>query len=116
MDNTKGMRKSFTFLLAVVLTVSTLSISASAKSFSDVSSSHYALDGINYVSDNGFMLGTSSTSFSPNTAITRAMLLLPNKNIGNLVVLKERGDLIKRMLWGSHEGNGFMANIASGPR
>lgn len=75
MYNTKKMRKALAFLLAVILTVSTLSISASAKSFSDVSSSHYALDGINYVSDNGFMSGTSSTSFSPNTTITRAMLV-----------------------------------------
>lgn len=75
MNNTKKIRKALAFLLAVVLTVSTLSISASAKSFSDVSSSHYALDGINYVSDNGFMSGTSSTSVSPNTTITRAMLV-----------------------------------------
>lgn len=57
------------------LLLGVLSIPASAKGFSDVSSSHASLDAINYVSDNDIMTGTSSTNFSPNTVVTRAMVV-----------------------------------------
>lgn len=35
------------------------------------------------------------------------VLLLPNNNIGNLMKLKESGDLIRRMLQSPHEGSCF---------
>ena len=48
-------------------------INSSAKYFTDVSSTSEHLDAINYVSDNGYMGGTSSTEFSPTANMTRAM-------------------------------------------
>lgn len=43
--------------------------------FSDISTNHWALDAINYVSDNGIMVGTESNVFSPNLSVTRAMMV-----------------------------------------
>ena len=69
------MFKRFTSLvLTVILLASVLTVTASAKSFTDMSgySTEY-LDAVNYVSDNNIMQGTTSTKFGPTTSITRAM-------------------------------------------
>lgn len=64
-------------MLAVMLTAAIASASAlpaSAKNFSDVPRNSWARDGINYVSDNGIMNGTGNGQFSPDLAVTRAMM------------------------------------------
>ena len=75
MKNRSISKKFLAPLLAVIMLVGTLYVPASAKGFSDISSSHPSLDAINYVSDNAIMAGTSSTTFSPNTEVTRGMVV-----------------------------------------
>lgn len=75
MKNRSISKKFLATLLAVIMLVGTLYVPASAKGFSDISSSHASLDAINYVSDNAIMAGTSSTTFSPNTEVTRGMVV-----------------------------------------
>lgn len=69
------MRRLPPLLLILALLLSLLAVPASATAFSDVYSTTSTLDAINYVSDNGFMGGTSSTLFSPNVETTRAMFI-----------------------------------------
>lgn len=72
------MKKRVLKIVASLFIVSAIILSTCpatlASSFTDVTSSigRTYLDAINYVSDNGYMTGVSSTQFSPNTAITRA--------------------------------------------
>lgn len=73
MKKTGLISRLMSAVLVCALLFGALSVPASAKSFSDISSSHPSLDAINYVSDNGIIAGTSSTNFSPNVAVTRAM-------------------------------------------
>ena len=75
------MKKWARIFLALIL-VATLSLGgvlpASAKQFQDVTRSGMGeeiFDSINYVSDNGILVGTTSTSFGPNTTLTRAMIV-----------------------------------------
>ena len=44
-------------------------------SFTDLPDNHWAMDGITYVLEEGLMNGTSSTTFSPDAQMTRAMLV-----------------------------------------
>ena len=48
-----------------------------ASAYSDVTRSAFPsyYDAINYVTDNGLMNGTSSTTFEPTTVISRAMIV-----------------------------------------
>ena len=57
------------------LTVEALNRSAYVGSFTDVPSSHWAADGIAYVSSAGLMTGTSSTTFAPLMTTNRAMIV-----------------------------------------
>ena len=75
------MKKWARIFLALIL-VATLSLGgvlpASAKQFQDVTRSGMGeeiFDSINYVSDNGILVGTTSTQFGPNTTLTRAMVV-----------------------------------------
>ena len=75
------MKKWARIFLALIL-VATLSLGgvlpASAKQFQDVTRSGMGeeiFDSINYVSDNGILVGTTSTQFGPNTTLTRAMIV-----------------------------------------
>ena len=61
------------FLIAIVVFASLTIPSVSAKYFYDVSSTFWGLDGVNYVSDNGILNGTSEYYFEPNTYLNRAM-------------------------------------------
>lgn len=63
-------------LLTLCLLVGIPSVSASY--FADVSTDSLdreTFDAINYVSDNGWITGTSSTTFSPNNLLNRAMFV-----------------------------------------
>ena len=44
--------------------------------FSDVPNGTWYADAVDYVYEHGIMNGTSATTFSPNTPMTRAMLML----------------------------------------
>ncbi len=63
-------------LLAISMLFSTISISASASGFSDISSTYSYLDSANYVSDNQIMVGTGSNQFNPKMSLTRAMAVM----------------------------------------
>lgn len=70
--------KKFKRFLALVICAALLcgiSIPASATGFTDISSSYAYLDAVNYVSDNDIMTGTTETTFAPNNAVTRAMMV-----------------------------------------
>ena len=64
-------------LLSVILTLSLLCgvciVNASA-AFTDVSNGAWYEEAVNWCSDNGIMGGTSDTSFSPDTMMSRSML------------------------------------------
>ena len=65
-------------LLSVVLTLTLcMGLSApalAARTFTDVPSTYWAYDAIQYVVDEGLFSGTTSTTFSPGGTMTRTML------------------------------------------
>lgn len=67
---------SLSLALAVILAVSlfTLPAQAADNRFTDVPSTHWAHDAIEYVVDKDLFAGTSATTFSPEGTMTRAML------------------------------------------
>ena len=73
----RNQRRFWSFLMACVLAL-TLCGHASAAvedtGFSDVAANAWYADAAQYVRDNGIMNGTSGTTFSPNSTMTRAML------------------------------------------
>lgn len=70
------MRRKLSLALAVILAVSlfTLPAQAADNRFTDVPSTHWAHDAIEYVVDKDLFAGTSATTFSPEGTMTRAML------------------------------------------
>lgn len=70
------MRRKLSLALAVILAVSlfTLPAQAADNRFTDVPSTHWAHDAIEYVVDKDLFAGTSTTTFSPEGTMTRAML------------------------------------------
>lgn len=70
------MKRKLSLALAVILTVSlfTLPAQAASQTFTDVPSTHWAHDAIEYVVDKDLFAGTSATTFSPEGTMTRAML------------------------------------------
>ena len=70
------MRRKLSLALAVILAVSlfTLPAQAADNRFTDVPSTHWAHDAIEYVVDKDLFSGTSDTTFSPEGTMTRAML------------------------------------------
>ena len=69
------MKRIFSCLLAVVMTVGLLTIPIQAAEFSDVPEDHWAHDAVDYVSDKGLFAGTGNGTFSPDAEMTRAMLI-----------------------------------------
>lgn len=70
------MRRKLSLALAVILAVSlfTLPAQAADNRFTDVPSTHWAHDSIEYVVEKDLFSGTSATTFSPEGTMTRAML------------------------------------------
>ncbi|MBQ8523259.1 MAG: S-layer homology domain-containing protein [Clostridia bacterium] len=66
------MKKLISIILSAVMLFTTV-ITVNAASFKDVKSSDWFYSSVNYVSDKGIMNGTSTTKFSPNKSLTRAM-------------------------------------------
>lgn len=71
----KNFLKRTCLWICTAILITTFAFSASAKRFTDINYGRDFFDDINYVVDNGIMNGTSSTLFSPNEKITRAMLI-----------------------------------------
>lgn len=73
-----NVRARFLSLLMVAALALTMSLPALAAvedtGFSDVTADAWYADAVEYVRDNGLMSGASTTAFSPNTTMTRAML------------------------------------------
>ena len=61
-------------LLASGLLISTLNVSAATVSFTDVAPSAWYAEAVDNVSENGWMIGTGNSSFTPNSDLNRAML------------------------------------------
>lgn len=69
----KTPKKLTALVLMGALTVSSVAAApASAKTFHDVPSNHWAYAVVNEVSDAGIMIGTGTGVFSPNSILTRA--------------------------------------------
>lgn len=73
------MKKRFSFVLALVLLITSLwTPPAQAKSisdFTDVKPSAWYFGAVQYAVSNELFCGTSATTFSPNTAMTRGMFI-----------------------------------------
>ena len=73
----RNLKRAAAFFLAAILTLA-LSVTAFAAvedtGFSDVGAGSWYADAAVYCRENGLMSGTSATTFSPDTAMTRAML------------------------------------------
>lgn len=71
------MRNRLSKVLAVVLSflmiATTFSYAAGSDQFSDVQSGSWYVPYVDFVVDNGYMNGTSATTFEPNGNLTRAM-------------------------------------------
>ena len=89
--------------------------SAPKVNFSDVKSSDYFATPVNWAVDKGITVGTSATTFSPNTTCTRAQILTfmwraagspePNPKIVNFYVdIKESDYFYKAALWAREKG------------
>ena len=79
-NNLKGktiMKKRLVSLLLLVMMILGSSLSANAKYFSDLTIylDEEVFDAINYMSDNGYMNGTSEGVFNPDLNVTRGMLV-----------------------------------------
>ncbi len=70
-----GLIRFPALLLTAALLLGLLAVPASAKEFSDVDDGAWYLEAVEYVSEKGFMVGTSETQFSPNAPLTRAMFV-----------------------------------------
>lgn len=72
----KKLKSILSLALAALLFVFNLAVPASASAFPDVYSTTTYLDAINYVSDNGIMVGEENGYFNPNNSLTRAMCVM----------------------------------------
>ena len=71
-------KKIISLMLAVTMLLCVASMPASAAEigdFTDVDSSAWYYDAVNYAVSNGLFSGTSATTFSPNTTMTRGMFV-----------------------------------------
>ena len=66
-------KRCLALLLTLVLCIG-MAIPAGASQFQDVPDGHWASDAVDYVVEKGLFNGTSATTFSPDSGMTRAML------------------------------------------
>ena len=71
----KPMKRTFALLLALTVLLSVQLPVLAAQPFSDVPEGSWYQTAVEFVYDNKLMSGTSATSFSPDTPMTRAMLV-----------------------------------------
>ena len=71
----KQLKRWFSFLLTTAMLFTTVPTAFAAEGdFRDVADGAWYTDAVRYVSENSVMSGTSADAFSPNAAMTRAML------------------------------------------
>ena len=68
------MKRLIALALTICLTTALLVPSAAAKDYVDTRD-HWAQDAVNEITNRGFFLGTSDTTFSPDATMTRAMFV-----------------------------------------
>ena len=97
-------------------------IPAAGQPFVDVPTTAWYLDSLIYVYDNGYMNGIDEKTFSPETSLTRAMLVTvlyrmdgsPDVNgyENSFVDVKENGYYYDAVIWAQHNGivNGITAD------
>lgn len=73
--------KRFLVLCATVLMLCSMSVTAFAADFTDVSEDAWYYNAVDYVSENGFMNGTGGGEFAPATLMDRAMFVTVLYNI-----------------------------------
>ncbi len=99
----------FRHVLAALLVVAALAAfvgsGASAASFTDVSSSAWYASAVNFVTSRGLFQGVSSTQFSPNGVMTRAMF----------ITVLGRYAKVDPDTWLAGQVNGSGVNMRSGP-
>ena len=74
----KKQKRILTAVLTAAVTASTFAMPvafAADNNFKDVAAGSWYADAVDYVNTNGIMSGTSSSAFSPNLTMTRAMLV-----------------------------------------
>ena len=72
----KKMKRLLTALLTAALVIAAIPTAmAEGGTFRDVSDNAWYADAVDYVYDNGLMNGTTAVTFSPNSPMTRAMLV-----------------------------------------
>lgn len=67
--------KGIVSVLVMLGMVVSLTVPAFAKDFDDVSNSDWFYPAVDYMSDNGYMVGTSGKNFSPDSTLSRAMFV-----------------------------------------
>ncbi|MFB0920873.1 MAG: S-layer homology domain-containing protein, partial [Oscillospiraceae bacterium] len=67
----KKLISSILISCVLLLACPVYSVAASVSDFSDVSSSDWFYSSVNFVTSNGMFNGTSSTTFSPASTMTR---------------------------------------------
>lgn len=75
----KNIKRAISILTAVVMLLTVIPLSAFAASnttpFTDVGNDRWYTESVNFMYEHGYMSGTSTTTFSPNTTTTRAMFV-----------------------------------------
>lgn len=105
----KTPKKLTAFVLMTALSASTVAaVPASAKTFSDVPSNHWAYTVIDEISNEGIMVGTGTNVFSPGTNLTRAEYTAILYRLANS---KDNGSLHEAQL-NDVESDAWYADIA----
>lgn len=91
----KKMKRLLTAVIAAALVIATIPTALAAGGiFSDVPNGAWYADAVDYVYEHGIMNGTSATTFSPNTPMTRAMLVtVLHRAAGSRPLPRERPSL-----------------------
>ena len=75
MKEIKKARRFLAFALAVLLTISLMPTAFAASDFTDVPSTAWYNDSVEYVASHKYFEGTGNNEFSPSSAMTRAMFV-----------------------------------------
>ena len=110
-------KKTFSVTMLLLICVFVFSASASATVFTDTEN-HWAKNSIDYVTNQGYFVGTSSTAFSPDTNMTRGMFVAVLSRISSDDVSSYRNTVFSDVPAGSYYESAiawaYQKNIVSG--
>lgn len=89
MKKQKIFKRFASMIMAVVVTIAGLTMSAgaaTASDFTDVKPTDWYYEAVDYATDKGLFNGTSPTTFSPNAAVTRGMFVTVLGRLSNVDV------------------------------